>query len=333
MAAATPSSPGSGPTYALGTIEASEQLIRDLYLDLRVRIRKWATLTKQTAQARMGYVGQHLVSVATGCPGGKSGARGHDLILPSGAHAEIKTCYRVDQLGQCNACKAGLAPMETQCSECGSSDVTRRDDSKWLIGIRNADEFEKLTDPALYYLVLFEFTDFLKPDTISASIWSVDPQTPGFILCMIDYYLTIRANSKSGAPFNLWPHSFKFELMRPVRIYNSIIRPDDTIDTRLFPGRDTPQPQGLKSLLLHASSQALALDVAVAVSAKLGLPAPKAGTKKLALLTLMEAHRQRDKIGAGVLCDLFTRALYVPRITPHLRTLSPKMRKLVTAEQ
>ena len=68
--------------FSLGTIEASEQLLQDLYLDLRVKILRWAPLTKQTAQARMGYVGQHLVSVVTGLPGGKSGARGHDLIHP-----------------------------------------------------------------------------------------------------------------------------------------------------------------------------------------------------------------------------------------------------------
>lgn len=38
-------------------------------------------ITQQTPQARMGYVGQHLVSVVTGYPGGKSGARGYDLVI------------------------------------------------------------------------------------------------------------------------------------------------------------------------------------------------------------------------------------------------------------
>ena len=86
--------------YKMGTLEASEQLIQDLYIDLRKRVNLWASITHQTAQARMGYVGQHLVSVVTGHLGGRSGARGKDLLLSNDEYAEIKTCYRVDQLGK-----------------------------------------------------------------------------------------------------------------------------------------------------------------------------------------------------------------------------------------
>ena len=85
----------------LGDVRSSEKLLGDLYIDLRIRVNMWAAVTQQTSQARMGCVGQHLTSVATGFPGGKSGARGRDLVLPNGEYAEIKTCYRVDQLGQC----------------------------------------------------------------------------------------------------------------------------------------------------------------------------------------------------------------------------------------
>lgn len=46
------------------------------------------------------------MSVVTGYPGGKSGARGYDLVIDDERHGEIKTCYRVDQLGSCNACGA-----------------------------------------------------------------------------------------------------------------------------------------------------------------------------------------------------------------------------------
>lgn len=66
--------------YTLGTIEASEALIKDLYIDLRAKVNAWSKITQQTPQARMGYVGQHLVSVVTGYPGGKSGARGYAKI-------------------------------------------------------------------------------------------------------------------------------------------------------------------------------------------------------------------------------------------------------------
>ena len=175
-------------SYELGTIEASEQLIHDLYIDLRKKANHWAAITHQTAQARMGYVGQHLVSVVTGYRGGRSGARGKDLILPNNEHAEIKTCYRVDQLGKCNDCGARVASIELSCPECESKNLQRNDDSKWLIGIRHEEEFASVLEPKYYYLVLFEFTDLHSPHTIQSSIWRVESKAPGFSLCMIDYY-------------------------------------------------------------------------------------------------------------------------------------------------
>lgn len=44
--------------YTLGTIEASEALIKDLYIDLRAKVNAWSKITQQTPQARMGYVGE-----------------------------------------------------------------------------------------------------------------------------------------------------------------------------------------------------------------------------------------------------------------------------------
>lgn len=113
--------------YTLGTIEASEALIKDLYIDLRAKVNAWSKITQQTPQARMGYVGQHLVSVVTGYPGGKSGARGYDLVIDDERHGEIKTCYRVDQLGSCNACGAVVSSLETECAVCGSTSINRKD--------------------------------------------------------------------------------------------------------------------------------------------------------------------------------------------------------------
>lgn len=42
--------------YTLGTIEASEALIKDLYIDLRAKVNAWSKITQQTPQARMGYL-------------------------------------------------------------------------------------------------------------------------------------------------------------------------------------------------------------------------------------------------------------------------------------
>lgn len=165
--------------YTLGTIEASEALIKDLYIDLRAKVNAWSKITQQTPQARMGYVGQHLVSVVTGYPGGKSGARGYDLVIDDERHGEIKTCYRVDQLGSCNACGAVVSSLETECAVCRSTSINRKDDSKWLIAIRNNDEFAKLLDPYRYYFVLFEFESIYDSNNndIIASIWEVDPKS------------------------------------------------------------------------------------------------------------------------------------------------------------
>lgn len=226
--------------YTLGTIEASEALIKDLYIDLRAKVNAWSKITQQTPQARMGYVGQHLVSVVTGYPGGKSGARGYDLVIDDERHGEIKTCYRVDQLGSCNACGAVVSSLETECAVCSSTSINRKDDSKWLIAIRNNDEFAKLLDPYRYYFVLFEFESIYDSNNndIIASIWEVDPKSKGFAYCMIDYYLNIRSQSTSKAPFNMWPHMLKFALTEPTLIYRSKITNDGNIITDVFPSKN-----------------------------------------------------------------------------------------------
>ncbi len=305
--------------HRLGDITTSEQLIKDLYLDLRRQTRKWALITGQTAQARMGYIGQHLVSVATGHRGAKSGARGHDLIHPDGTAGEIKTCYRVDQLGQCGDCEARSAPGEDECSDCGSKNLVRKDDSKWLISIRNEAEYIDLFTPSMYYLVLFEFTDLRKPDSIKASIWTASPRTPGFVLCMIDYYQNTRAKSKSKAPFNLWPYSLKFELMRPELIYQSIIGADDTIDTLVFPGRDLPRPHPLSAMIAHMGTKVSTQTWRAIAEA---LKGPRTGDRR-GDLQFIDEVRSSGASANSDLCDLIARQYYGPLLKEHLGKLPP----------
>lgn len=314
------------PKYALGTVEASEQLINDLYIDLRKRVNTWSGITHQTAQARMGYIGQHLASVVTGFPGSRSGARGHDLVLPNNRFAEIKTCYRVDQLGICNQCGERVAGTEPECPACASTHIDRKDDSKWLIGIRHDGEFEAILDPATYYLVLFEFTDLAKPDTIMASIWSVDPQVPGFALCVIDYYLNIRAASKSKAPFNLWPYQLKFDLMRPVLIYRAYITSDDKVQTDLFPGRDQPITHSLKPLREYSRSQNLTLLKIQRFLPLIGAPQPKVSTKD-ALLEAAEAHIIAKQVKPQFVTDTLAVCLYSDELAPHVATLPHRLKE------
>jgi len=302
-----------------GTIEESERLIRELYIDLRKRINYWASITKQTAQARMGYVGQHLVSIVTAYSGGKSGGRGKDLVISNVEYAEIKTCYRVDQLGKCNVCETVVASIEMECPACGSTDLIRRDDSKWLISIRHEKEYSRIIEPRSYYLVLFDFEDLQSPDTIRASIWEVDTKRPGFAYCMIDYYQNIRAKSKSKAPFNLWPFQLKFALMCPRLIYRAYIYKDDSIETQTFPGRDTPVgfPFDLSD---YSRSKSLTVEKLRSYASALGINTDQS-TKKKEIIALIEERLKSTGISSESACDTLAKIIYWPDIKDTLPCL------------
>lgn len=310
--------PPTKPKIGTGTPEFAAALLTDLYVRLRRDLQRWAAVTQQTPQPRMGYVGQHLVSVVTGYPGGRSGARGDDLKLPDGEVAEIKCCYRVDQLGKCRTCGAAVASVEKVCpnSECGGTDVERKDDSKWLLTPRSEQELRELFIPVRYYLVLFEFADIQQADDIDVRIFEIDPRCLGFSLCMIDYFFNIRAKSKSKAPFNLWPHSPKLYMMKPKMIYWSVIKADDTIDTKVFPGRDAPILYALGDLTEYAGSDTFneaAID-AVATARRVRFPkkvlAPGANHRRRKKLELLQAQRTLQNWADDVLADDFARAVY-----------------------
>ncbi len=299
--------------YELGTIEASEALIKDLYIDLRSKVNAWSEITKQTPQARMGYIGQHLVSVVTGCPGGKSGARGYDLVISPTEYGEIKTCYRVDQLGSCCKCGAVVSSLENECASCGSKDIARKDDSKWLISIRTDEEFSKILVPSRYYFVLFEFSDL--SDTansdIIASIWEVDPKNKGFAYCMVDYYLNI----KNNAPFNMWPYSLKFALTNPKLIYRSIISPDGTINTEVFPTLGNGYIDEIRPLPTYASATTITADHIKRAINRIDDTVRTTGMNKRKLLETLESLRTANRISNLQLCDMLAEEIYLPVIS------------------
>lgn len=248
----------------LKTIDCINDLLKDLYIDLRKKVNYWSSLTNQTAQARMGYIGQHLVSVVTGFKGSKSGARGKDLILSATEYAEIKTCSRVDQLGLCKHCKSPVSSTEIECPNCHSKDIERKDDSKWLISIteeypsKNAlddseDILVNINKPKYYYFVLFEFKDLKKTDSpIVVTIYRVEPKFDGFTLCMIDYFYNI----KNNAPFNMWPHMLKFNLCYPEIIYRSEIDSIGNIHTYVF-NNEEPLIEPFDKLVQYARGKNL----------------------------------------------------------------------------
>ena len=222
--------------------EMSEEMLHDLLIDLREKTWKWAKLTKQTPQAKMGYIGQHIVSIVTGYEGGRTGARGDDLVIPDEDTGEIKTCYRIDQLGKCKDCKASVSSWEEKCpnEECNSTNIDRKDDSKWLFSPKSVEELEKLFAIKWIYCVLLEFEDINDGDSpIVVSIFQIDPSGKGFSNMIIDYYFNNKEakekNGKRPSPFNFWPDSPKFYLCKPERIYHAKIS-GNKINTMIFPG-------------------------------------------------------------------------------------------------
>ena len=314
----------------LGSLQSSEELISDLYVNLRRVINKWAGITNQTAQARMGYVGQHLTSVVTGFLGGKSGARGRDLVLPNNEYAEIKTCYRVDQLGRCNDCNARIASIERRCPECESDNIKRNDDSKWLIGIRHDAEFAQILEPKAYYLVLFDFVDLSLPDEIRSSIWEVDPKLPGFAYCMVDYRLNIQSKSTSGAPFNLWPFELKFGLMRPKLIYCSTISTvDDSINTMVFPGRDQAQLYCLRRLEMYSRSKNLTEDKIKVLATFLDVAGELPQRTKGDSLKFIQQRIDRNGIDPELVADTVATALFLDDISGSIDELPEPLRRRI----
>lgn len=281
----------------------------------------------------MGYIGQHLTSIVTGYPGGKSGARGYDLILSDKEHAEIKTCYRVDQLGSCLDCNAAVSSIEVICSECNSKNIKRNDDSKWLLTIRNDYEFAHILDPKYYYFVLFEFEELNSSvnRTIVASIWRVNPKSKGFGYCAIDYYLNIRPNSKSSAPFNMWPYQLKFYLTKPKLIYQSIIYSDDTIKTIIFPTLENTTYTILPKLDLFSRTTTLTINNLQAILFKINPRAIKKRRTKIQLLQEIEQLRQSKDISNDSLCDTFAEKIYYPLISPSIDKI-PELLKDIYVE-
>lgn len=309
-------------TYELGTVEAAEGIIKDLYVDLRRKMRQWSSITLQTPQARMGYVGQHLVSAVTGYQGGRSGARGRDLILSHTEHAEIKTCSRVDQLGSCRRCEARVSPIETLCPQCGSDFLVRKDDSKWLISVKSKPELNDLFESKFFFFVLFDFEDLEDASTINARIWRINPRTKSFAYCMVDYFHNIGSASSSGAPFNMWPFKLKFDLLLPDLIFHALIREDDTVSTLVFEemeGQATKSP--LPDLEKYSRAGGEELNVESLRTLLNHLGADSAGSSKRELLRALQAARLREGIPDEDLADLLADSLYGRRIREFLSDL------------
>lgn len=243
-------------------IDHVPQLLSDLFIAPRKKAVEWSRLTQQTPNMKVGYPGQHLVSLITGMPGERTGARGNDLIDGS----EIKSCSRVDQVDECKnkACRNKVLRIETSCSLCGGDQISRKNDSKWLFTIRSENDLKVLTeDVNRIVLVLADYPYFSQGsfDDIRFEIfeiWNNSPRCSRFKQIMRNYYENIygthKANdaNKTPAPKNFWPHSYQFYLCNPIKTFSatvtdSINSPKITINTFIEPHKDR---SNIKSLLM-----------------------------------------------------------------------------------
>lgn len=232
------------------------KLLSDLFIEPRKKAVDWSRITQQTPNMKVGYPGQHLASLVTGMSGERTGARGNDLIDGS----EVKSCSRVDQVDECNVCKNKVLRIETNCSSCESSDISRKDDSKWLFTIRNENDLRVLTEevPRIILVIAdYPFFDSNQYDDVRFEIfeiWNNSPRCIKFKQLMQNYYQNIftthrAANpNKTPAPKNFWPYSYQFYLCNPIRIFSATVQ--DSINNPQIHIHKFIEPSADRSMLM-----------------------------------------------------------------------------------
>ena len=224
-------SPEPGQVTIGDNLADTKAMLLDLVLRPRRDLIRWAGITKQTPNVKIGYTGQHLASVVTGVEGARTGARGHDLRDGS----EVKSCSRIDPLDKCERCGAAVARIEAACPECGSNSIKRTNDSKWLLAVRSEEELATLLDDVpRVLLILSDYPNFAEQDwnTIQFQvfeIWPRDSRQTHFRTLMGNYFQNIflrhvaRRPNKPPAPKNLWPYSYQFYMCNPVRTFHCVV--------------------------------------------------------------------------------------------------------------
>lgn len=256
------------PDIAKITItENNLDLIKEFLDEIVIRpkniLRKWATITKQTPAIKLGYIGQHLASLITGVPGTGTGARGDDLADGS----EVKSCNKIDQADKCKECNGRVMRFEDQCSNCGSTNIERKDDSKWLFTIRDEHELNQYLNMDRVVLLLMDYPGFDDNDfsDIRISCFEIYPKEQRMSVfgdLIRNHYENIylpkvAANLKTN-PMNLHPFGFQFYKCNPVQVFSCIIKNIDTdpeiyIDENSYVTPETSRSSLMPSLMMPSS--------------------------------------------------------------------------------
>lgn len=228
-------------------LEKIEQFINEIIIAPKHSLTRWATITNQTPAAKIGYIGQHLTSLITGVPGTGTGARGDDLADGS----EVKSCNKVDQVDKCKDCGERVLRMENQCSSCGSTNIERKDDSKWLFSVRDEYELNQYKNLERIVLLLMDYPKFDDDDfrDIRITVFEIYPKDPRmqvFNTLISNHYYNIfvpkqNANEKTN-PMNLHPWSFQFYKCNPIKTFECIIENIDTAPVIHIDGSSYVEP-------------------------------------------------------------------------------------------
>ena len=221
------------PDYKLVTINDNKtkikQLLNDLILTPRLKAIEWSNITKQTPNIKIGYPGQHLASLVLGMEGKRTGARGDDIVDGT----EVKSCSRVDQVDKCNSCDENVLRTEATCPNCGSEDIRRNNDSKWLFSVRSEHELNLLLkEVPRIALTISDYPNFDNGDYNSIriqlfEIWNGPEKFNAFQTLIENYYNKIylehkkKNPQKTPAPKNFWPYSYQFYRCCPIRIFEA----------------------------------------------------------------------------------------------------------------
>lgn len=207
------------------------EFINDMIIEPRRKAHKWSVITNQTPNLKSGYPMQHLASLIVGMEGTATGARGDDIVDKS----EVKACSKVDQSDKCNNCKANVLRSDLSCIKCGSTDIKRNNDSKWLISIRSQDELRMYLEetPRFIFIVSdypkFEENNFNDIRIRAFEIWPKSERSKRFSDLLTKYYENIylehirKDPNLTPAPKNLFPDDFPFYMCNPIKIFECII--------------------------------------------------------------------------------------------------------------
>lgn len=216
-----------------------ERFITEIIINPKATLKGWSLITNQTPAVKLGYIGQHIASLITGVKGTGSGARGDDLADGS----EVKSCNKIDQADKCNNCNNRVMRYEDSCPYCGSTNITRKDDSKWLFSVRSREELNQYLTMQRVVLLLMDYPNFDNNDfrDIRISVFEVYPSEPRmkvFGQLLTNHYENIylpkiHDNAKTN-PMNLHPFSFQFYKCNPIKTFECVIKDIETNPSIVF---------------------------------------------------------------------------------------------------